>query len=204
MWLWMWQEVGFMVIYSQYFGQLDSRTGSFKGCTTNSGSPCATSDLGLVATVIRQYMVSISGTLGYTPSQYDLQQTFGVQPSRHRPWEPVPKRGARGGIRGTRRLSRDTGSYIPLDPFDNSSGDALAFTLGLMLDAPSHLSGVGTSYVPPDPFDSPDASDVPPPPLSVGEEHGDEPVDDVTLAQQLGFGHRVGKKTTRFTPSDWH
>ncbi|KAI5656701.1 hypothetical protein M9H77_25494 [Catharanthus roseus] len=35
------------------------------------------------------------------------------------------------------------------------------------------------------------------------DEHDDERTDDVTLAQQLRFGHRVEKKTTRSTPSDW-
>ncbi|KAI5681249.1 hypothetical protein M9H77_02476 [Catharanthus roseus] len=60
---------------------------------------------------------------------------------------------------------------------------------------------------------------APPPPYTVGsstqhmpisttsssdsEEHDDEPTNVVTPVQQLGFGHRVGKKTTRFTPSDW-
>ncbi|KAI5675444.1 hypothetical protein M9H77_06394 [Catharanthus roseus] len=39
--------------------------------------------------------------------------------------------------------------------------------------------------------------------LSDLDAHDDEPTDVVTLSQQLGFGHRVGKKTTRFTPSDW-
>ncbi|KAI5648516.1 hypothetical protein M9H77_34521 [Catharanthus roseus] len=59
---------------------------------------------------------------------------------------------------------------------------------------------------------------APPPPGTVGsstphmpisyaslsdlDEHDDERMDDVIPAQQLGFSHRVGKKTTRFTPSD--
>ncbi|KAI5667483.1 hypothetical protein M9H77_17336 [Catharanthus roseus] len=34
------------------------------------------------------------------------------------------------------------------------------------------------------------------------DRHDDEQINMVTPAQQLGFGHRVGKKTTRFTPSD--
>ncbi|KAI5659256.1 hypothetical protein M9H77_28049 [Catharanthus roseus] len=33
--------------------------------------------------------------------------------------------------------------------------------------------------------------------------NGDEQTDDMTSALQLGFGHHVGKKTTKFTPSDW-
>ncbi|KAI5676656.1 hypothetical protein M9H77_07606 [Catharanthus roseus] len=31
----------------------------------------------------------------------------------------------------------------------------------------------------------------------------EERVDDMDGVQHYGFGHRVGKKTTRFTPSDW-
>lgn len=44
-----------------------------------------------VPTIIHRYMVSIGSTLGCTPSQHDVQQTLTVQPSRHRPWEPIPE-----------------------------------------------------------------------------------------------------------------
>ncbi|KAI5682092.1 hypothetical protein M9H77_03320 [Catharanthus roseus] len=57
-----------------------------------------------VQTIIRMCMVSIGGTLGCTTSQHNIQQTFLVQPSRRRPQEPVPDRGARGVKRGARRL----------------------------------------------------------------------------------------------------
>ncbi|KAI5662999.1 hypothetical protein M9H77_22322 [Catharanthus roseus] len=51
------------------------------------------------------------------------------------------------------------------------------------------------------------SSSTPHMPISIAfssdsEEHDDEQTDEVTPAQQLGFGHRVRKKTTRFTPSD--
>ncbi|KAI5663681.1 hypothetical protein M9H77_23004 [Catharanthus roseus] len=49
-------------------------------------------------------MISISGTLGCTLSQHDIQQTFPVQASHRRPWEPVPDRGGRGVKKGARRL----------------------------------------------------------------------------------------------------
>ncbi|KAI5648036.1 hypothetical protein M9H77_34041 [Catharanthus roseus] len=31
----------------------------------------------------------------------------------------------------------------------------------------------------------------------------EEQTDDMDGVQHYGFGHRIGKKTTRFTPSDW-
>ncbi|KAI5683065.1 hypothetical protein M9H77_04293 [Catharanthus roseus] len=75
-----------------------------------------------------------------------------------------------GGGRGEGYIIRgraDPESYIPHDPFNSPSGDALTFTLELTPDVPSHPSRAGTSYVPLDPFDSPDVSYVPPS-LSVG------------------------------------
>ncbi|KAI5677603.1 hypothetical protein M9H77_08553 [Catharanthus roseus] len=54
-------------------------------------------------TIIQWCMVSIGGTLGCTPSQHDIQATFPVQPSRRRPQEYVPDRGARGVKMGARR-----------------------------------------------------------------------------------------------------
>ncbi|KAI5657743.1 hypothetical protein M9H77_26536 [Catharanthus roseus] len=92
-----------------------------------------------VQTIIRRCMVSIGGTLGCTPSQHDIQQTFPVQPSRRRPREPILDRGARGVKRGGRRLpdrgARDPGhadlghevergegsggGHPPVDPFDS-------------------------------------------------------------------------------------
>ncbi|KAI5650603.1 hypothetical protein M9H77_36608 [Catharanthus roseus] len=49
-----------------------------------------------VLTIIRRCMVSIGGTLSYTLSQHDIQQTFPVQPLRRRPREH-PGRGAGSG-----------------------------------------------------------------------------------------------------------
>ncbi|KAI5677799.1 hypothetical protein M9H77_08749 [Catharanthus roseus] len=70
-----------------------------------------------VQMIIRRCMVSIGGTLGCTPSKHDIQQTFPVPLSRHRPWEDVPNRGARGVKRGARRQpGRGVGSGRPLVP----------------------------------------------------------------------------------------
>ncbi|KAI5677702.1 hypothetical protein M9H77_08652 [Catharanthus roseus] len=70
-----------------------------------------------VQTIIRRCMVSIGGTLGCTPSQHDIQQTFPVQSSRRRPWEHMPDRGACGVKRGARRqLGRGAGGGRLLVP----------------------------------------------------------------------------------------
>ncbi|KAI5682698.1 hypothetical protein M9H77_03926 [Catharanthus roseus] len=111
-----------------------------------------------IQTIIRRCMVCIGGTLGCTPSQHDIQQTFPVQPSRHRPREPVLDCGARGVKRGAHRLpgggarscpssSRWTGTCRPRSP----DIDIPTFSLGLTPPAQSHPSGLGTSYAPPPP-----------------------------------------------------
>ncbi|KAI5668964.1 hypothetical protein M9H77_18817 [Catharanthus roseus] len=71
-----------------------------------------------VQTIIRRCMVSIRGTLGCTPSQHDIQQTFLVQPSRRHPLEHVSDRGARGIKRGAQRHPRRgaTGGRPPVPP----------------------------------------------------------------------------------------
>ncbi|KAI5682631.1 hypothetical protein M9H77_03859 [Catharanthus roseus] len=219
-----------------------------------------------VQTIIKRCVVSIGGTLGCTPSQDDIQKTFRVQPSRHRPRKPISDRGARGVKRGARRLPGgraregrppappdlgrghadpgrggemgegsggrglgDLGSSYQVEPFDSPNLAMPSFSLGLMLPTQSHPP---TSYAPPPPglgfssFQSPHPPGIrsssfqaPNPPYTIGsstqhmpilttsssdsDEHDDEPKHVVTPAQQLGFGHRVGKKTTRFTPSDW-
>ncbi|KAI5663031.1 hypothetical protein M9H77_22354 [Catharanthus roseus] len=217
-----------------------------------------------VQTIIRRCIVYISGTLGCTPSQHDILQTFPVQPSCRRPREPVPDCGAGevkrinflvaggrhadsgcGRERGERSRGRgrgDLGSSDHGNPFDNANHGQPSFSLGLTPPTQSHPS---TLYAPPPPglgfssFQSPHPSSLgfssfqaPPPPCSgsssfqvpppqgtVGsstlhmpistasssdtDEHDCERTDVVTPTQQLGFSHRVGKKTSRFTPSDW-
>ncbi|KAI5653825.1 hypothetical protein M9H77_31012 [Catharanthus roseus] len=96
-------------------------------------------------------MVSISGTLGCTSSQHDIQQTFQVQLYRRRLREPLLDRGTRGVKRGTRRLPdrgarRHRHTYLghevergkgsgggrpPIDPLDSPILDMSSFSLGL-------------------------------------------------------------------------
>ncbi|KAI5675609.1 hypothetical protein M9H77_06559 [Catharanthus roseus] len=123
-----------------------------------------------VQTIIQCCMVSIGGTLGCTPSQHDIQQTFPVQPLRRRPREHVLDRGARGVKRGARRhpvppaLQRHehvnlgptvvkrgegSGSGQPYgDPFDSPNLYMPSFSLGLTPASQPHPSGSGTSQMP--------------------------------------------------------
>ncbi|KAI5667391.1 hypothetical protein M9H77_17244 [Catharanthus roseus] len=96
-------------------------------------------------------MVSIGGTLGCTPSQHDIQQTFQVQSSRRRPQKLLPDQGACGVKRGARRLpgrgARD--GRLPIPPFPSIHGHA---------DLEHEVErgeGSGGGRPPVDPFDSP-------------------------------------------------
>ncbi|KAI5680564.1 hypothetical protein M9H77_01791 [Catharanthus roseus] len=175
-------------------------------------------------------------------------------PSRHRPREHVPKRGARRVKRGARRhpgqgvgagrppvppapqrqehvdpgpavVERCEGSgggqhYV--NPFDNPHLDMPSYSLGLRPDPQSHPSGSGTLQMPPAPslgfiaFQSPHPSAygfgrfrAPLPPSTAGGSTPHQPISQASSSDEeerqdaLGRGHRVGKKTVRFTPSDW-
>ncbi|KAI5654399.1 hypothetical protein M9H77_31586 [Catharanthus roseus] len=207
-------------------------------------------------TIIRKCMVTISGTLGCTPSHHDIQQTFPLQPSRHCPLEHIPDWGARGVKRGTRRqpgrgagggcplvspfpgrpgpsdpgqveMERGEGSgqvergegsgggYPSVDPFDSPNSDISSFSLGLTQPFQSLPGGSGTLRSPTGTFLGFSSFRAPPPPGTTGSSiphqsisqayssDNKERTDDTNDVQHLGFGHRVGKKTTRFTPSDW-
>ncbi|KAI5683267.1 hypothetical protein M9H77_04495 [Catharanthus roseus] len=123
----------------------------------------------------------------------------------------------------------DLGSSYQVEPFDNPDLHMPSFSLGLTQPIQSHPH---TSYALPLPdvgfssFQSPHPPSIgsssfqaPPPPYTVGsstqhmpistasssdsDEHDDETTDVVTPVQHLGFGHRVVKKTNRFTSFDW-
>ncbi|KAI5678836.1 hypothetical protein M9H77_09786 [Catharanthus roseus] len=171
-------------------------------------------------------MVSISGTLGCTPSQHDIQQTFPIQPSRHRPREHVLDRGARGVKRGTRRQpSRGAGrGRPPVPPFPDRPQTCGPWThrdreshfqvdqgycvppppgLGFApFQSPANTSIGFSSFRAPPPFDAA-GSFTPHQPISHASSSDDEErTDDTVDVQHLGFGHRIGNKTTRFTSSD--
>ncbi|KAI5668336.1 hypothetical protein M9H77_18189 [Catharanthus roseus] len=183
-----------------------------------------------------------------------MMTTFPVQPSRRRPREHVPDRGARGVKSGARRHpGRGAGARRPpvppapqrqehvdphptvvergegsggcqhyVDPFDGPHLGMPSYSLGLTPDPESLPSGSRTSHMPPAPssgftaFQSPDPSAygfgrfrAPPPPGTAGASMPHEPIlqasssDEEEGQDALDHGYRVGKKTVRFTPSDW-
>ncbi|KAI5669379.1 hypothetical protein M9H77_19232 [Catharanthus roseus] len=120
------------------------------------------------------------------------------------------------------------GGYPPVGPFNCPNLDILSFSLGLTPPSQSLPGGSGTLHASPPPglgfvpFQSPAGTSLgfssfhaPPPPGTAGSSTPHQPLsqasssdeeermDDTDDVQHLGFGHRVGKKTTRFTPSDW-
>ncbi|KAI5677001.1 hypothetical protein M9H77_07951 [Catharanthus roseus] len=105
-----------------------------------------------VQTIIRRRMVSIGGTLGCTPSQHDIQATFPVQPSRRRPREHVPDRGARGVKRGARRHPGE-GAGAGRPPVSPAPQRQEHVDPGPVVVERGEGSGGGQHYV--DPFDSP-------------------------------------------------
>ncbi|KAI5659912.1 hypothetical protein M9H77_28705 [Catharanthus roseus] len=113
------------------------------------------------------------------------------------------------------------------DPFDNPNLDMPSFSLGLTPASLPHPNGSGTLQMPPATglgfasFQSPHSTAygffrfwAPPPTGTAGSSTPHQPIsqasssdeeeqqDDIDGTQPLGFGHRVGKKTVRFTPSN--
>ncbi|KAI5657604.1 hypothetical protein M9H77_26397 [Catharanthus roseus] len=123
-------------------------------------------------------MVSISGTLGCTPSQHDIQQTLPVRLSRRHPREHVPDRGARGVKRGARRHPgrgvRGGRPPVPPAPERHEHVDLAMFR------APPP-PGTASSSTPHQPISQASSSDE------------EERADDMVGVQHYGFGHRVGK-----------
>ncbi|KAI5673607.1 hypothetical protein M9H77_13971 [Catharanthus roseus] len=72
-----------------------------------------------------------------------------------------------------------------------------------LIQSPHHTSlGFSSFHVPPPPGIA--GSSTPHQPMShASSSEEEERKNDTDNVQHLGFGHRVGKKTTRFTPSDW-
>ncbi|KAI5666724.1 hypothetical protein M9H77_16577 [Catharanthus roseus] len=120
------------------------------------------------------------------------------------------------------------GGQPTIDPFDSPDLGIPSFSLGLTPPFKSLPSGSGILQMPPPPdlgfvpFQSPHPKSfgfsgfrTPPPSdtasSSTPHQHisqassfdEEERTDETDVLQHLGFGDRVGKKTTRFTPSDW-
>ncbi|KAI5648419.1 hypothetical protein M9H77_34424 [Catharanthus roseus] len=184
--------------YIRWYLDITRRAGVDRWMMVIQGPPSSPTQVASFAkkvqTIICRCMVSIGSTLGCTPSQHDIQSTFPVQPSRHCPREPVLERDARGVKRGARRLPDGgaRGGCPPVPP--------------LRADKDMQTSDVEKREAPPPPGTV--GSSTPHMPISYAsssdsDEHDDEQTNDVTPTQQLEFGHRVGKKITRFTPSNW-
>ncbi|KAI5673582.1 hypothetical protein M9H77_13946 [Catharanthus roseus] len=161
-----------------------------------------------VQTIIRRCMLSIAGTLGYTSSQHDIQQTFPVQPH-----VTIP-----GSTYQTGVLVELRGALVDSLVIEQEV-DTLLFLLFLAdpdIQTPDtsrwrevrDLSPVGTSlgfslFRAPSPPGTASSS-TPHQLISQASSSDDkEQTDDTDDVQHLGFGHRVGKKTTRFMSSDW-
>ncbi|KAI5675803.1 hypothetical protein M9H77_06753 [Catharanthus roseus] len=108
-----------------------------------------------------------------------------------------------------------------VDPFDSPHLDMPSYSLGLTPDPQSLPSISGTSQMPPAPssgftaFQSPHPLAygfgrfrLPLPPGTAGASTPHQPISHASSSEEeegqdaLGRGHRVGKKTVRFTPSD--
>ncbi|KAI5662004.1 hypothetical protein M9H77_21327 [Catharanthus roseus] len=171
-----------------------------------------------VQTIIQRCMVSVGGTLGCTPSQHDIQQTFHVQPLRRRPRDHMSDRGARGVKRGAcRQPSHEAGGGCPpVPPVPQRHEHVDPGHVEVERDAPPppdlgfasfqtpHSTSFGFfGFRAPPPLGTAGSS-TPHQPISLASSSDEEEqADDMDGVQHYGFGHRVGKKTTRFTPSDW-
>ncbi|KAI5655531.1 hypothetical protein M9H77_32718 [Catharanthus roseus] len=136
-------------------------------------------------------------------------------PSHHCPREHVADRSARGVKSGARRRPgrRAGGGCPPVAPAPKRH-DHVEVERGEESGSgqpPSLPSGSGTSQTPLLPglgfasFQAPHSTSygffgfwAPPPPGTADSSTPHQPI-----SQHYGFRHRVGKKTTRFTPSDW-
>ncbi|KAI5676865.1 hypothetical protein M9H77_07815 [Catharanthus roseus] len=137
-----------------------------------------------------------------------------LHPSCRRPWEPVLKHGARGVKRCARRFpteARGGRLLVPSYPGRRRNADpgcggkrvtSLSDTVSSSFQAPPPPSTVSLFLAPP-PLWMVGSSTPHMPIFNASSSVSDERTNDATPAQQLGFGHHVGKKTTRFTPSDW-
>ncbi|KAI5649248.1 hypothetical protein M9H77_35253 [Catharanthus roseus] len=164
---------------------------------------------------------------------WSLSVMFPIQPSRHRPQEHVPDQGARRIKRGAcRQPGREAGSghppvlsvphrhehfdpeHVEVERGERSRGgqptwirdiaDASPSRLGFASFQAPHSTSFGFfGFCAPPPLGTVGSSTPHQPILQASLSDEEERADDIDSVQHYGFGHRVGKKTTRFTPSNW-
>ncbi|KAI5683434.1 hypothetical protein M9H77_04662 [Catharanthus roseus] len=87
-------------------------------------------------------------------------------------------------------------------PFFNLDASLSRFRICLIQSLHSTSFGFFGFRAPPPPGTA--GSSTPHQPISwASSSDEEERMEDMDGVQYYGFGHRVGKKTTRFTPSDW-
>ncbi|KAI5683651.1 hypothetical protein M9H77_04879 [Catharanthus roseus] len=94
------------------------------------------------------------------------------------------------------------GGQPTVDPFDIPNLDIPSCSLGLTPASQSLPSGSGTSFRAPPPPGIAGSSILHQPISHASSSDEEERTDDIDDVQHYGFEHRVGKKTTRFTPFD--
>ncbi|KAI5661598.1 hypothetical protein M9H77_20921 [Catharanthus roseus] len=120
-------------------------------------------------------------------------QTIISELSNRRPREHVPDRGARGVKRGAHRQpGRGVGGGRPLAAFSRQTRTCRPWACkggeGFRAPPPPSIAGSSTPH---QPISQTSSSDE------------EERTDDMDVVQHYGFRDRIGKKTTRFRPSDW-
>ncbi|KAI5649904.1 hypothetical protein M9H77_35909 [Catharanthus roseus] len=109
---------------------------------------------------------------------------------------------------GTKMGEGSGGEQSTVNPFDRPNLDIPSFSLGLTLASQSlpipYSTSFGFSGFRPPPPPGTAGSSTPHQPISqASSSDEEEQADDMDGVQYYRFGHRVGKKTTRFKPSNW-
>ncbi|KAI5675573.1 hypothetical protein M9H77_06523 [Catharanthus roseus] len=128
---------------------------------------------------------------------------------------PVPPFPGRHGHADPEHVEMKRGGHPPINLFDSPNLDIPSFSLGLTQSSKSLPGGSRTlrspagtslgfsSFRAPPPLGTTGSSTLHQPISQASSSNEEEWTDDTDDVQHLGFGHRVRKKTTRFTLSDW-